>query len=280
MKVEKVRREFGVRGSQLLPCLTVFNLTGPLQFFISVCMSYRGNPEIDRFSTSSSSSPSFNFPLLQTTISSFTYPMQANSPFSAPPRSGTFKSPRASLLTEHSFTLEVQWLFFAAGLDIANTSRSDAKTVGLAHWGKKEVRAAALRTKSTYIRAKRSKLSSSPTETLAPLTEPSHRAHPCWQIKPFLSAGRSLLYCVNIVFIFPSTLILFECCHVTNAAPTQSPVHFFLNPWKLTSKGSSTCPPGKNDSVFFNLPVQAVSLPACAAVLEPLSKVLRYRGVR
>lgn len=60
----KVRREFCVRRSQPLPCLTVFNLTGPLQFFISVCMSYRGNPEIDRFSTSSSSSPSFNFPLL------------------------------------------------------------------------------------------------------------------------------------------------------------------------------------------------------------------------
>lgn len=132
MKRGKVRREFGVRRSQPLPCLTVFNLTGPLQFFISVCTSYRGNPEIDRFSTSSSSSPSFNFPLLYTTISSFTGPMQANSPFSAPPRSGTFKSPRASLHTEHSFTLEVQWFFFAAGLDIADTSRSDAKTVGLA----------------------------------------------------------------------------------------------------------------------------------------------------
>lgn len=58
-----------------LPGLTVFNFTGLLQFFISVCTSYKGNPEMERFSTSSSSSPSFNFPSLENTRFSLTWPM-------------------------------------------------------------------------------------------------------------------------------------------------------------------------------------------------------------
>ncbi|TNN32273.1 hypothetical protein EYF80_057571 [Liparis tanakae] len=65
---------------------------------------------MERFSTSSSSSPSFKFPAACTATSSSTRPI------------GTYASPpRAPLDTEHSLTLKVQWFFFSAGMDIVNS---------------------------------------------------------------------------------------------------------------------------------------------------------------
>lgn len=86
-------------------------------------------------------------------------------------------------------------------------------------------------------------------------------------------------YCVTAAFIFPALYSFFNVVmsHTRSPAYVSFPL-LFLNPWKLASKGASTCPPGKSERVFSSSGATA-EFPGVRGRLGASDQVQRCRGV-
>ena len=144
--------------------------------------------------------------------------MWANSPFSAPPRSGTFSSPRASLDKELSTTLEVQWVFFSAGLDIVDSCGPDtrARAGGDPTAEGREERSQQRRVRESGTVSGRSAANFVPCA--AGTWAPSRRSLPGTRIKPspphrrlFTVATQVSFYTTNPRFNPPSSMSPYIC---------------------------------------------------------------------